>query len=1307
MIKRLTRLTGWLLLLLLVAAALLTLAGRWLLPSISQHRAVVEGLLTSQLGAPVSLAGVSGRWRGYGPEITLTDLRLHNREGGTRLRLARVTANLHLLDSLQAGQLMPRELTIDQLRILVQRKLDRSLVVAGLEGVEGSASDAGLTLLGLPFRVHVSDAQVRFEDLTGTFGPQQLDGIDLNILGDEERMQISARLSPRYGGLRVDGELKGDPTRVAGWSGELYLQGKQIDLARLFSGPLPGQVQIRQGLADTRLWSHWQSGRLKRIRGESRIQGAILARGERGFAFDELKGRYRWQRHNGDWRLDMDRLSFRRDGRRWEGLSDATLRYRGQGRQQELAIRINRAIIQDIAHIIRFMPPSDDVVEFLEEVEPRGDIAELTVLLKEQDGQPSWFLGGRIKRLATNDAGPLPALSNLGGEIAIHPNQGSLVLQESDGTIDFTNLFRDPIAFDAISGLVEWQIDEQEQITIASRDLYAANRDIETRSRFELILPADDNESAHLDLQSDFSNGDGKQVSPYLPTTIMGPATVAWLDEALVDGRVRDGVCLLRGPLDDFPFREGGKGRFEVSFFVEDGVLAFQPDWPPIEQLDAEVRFVDNRFEAIASDGRFFGHQILNARAAIGSLFPVAPLTIRGSTSGSLARGLDLLRESPLKGRFEEPLQGIEGEGWSRVDIDLAIPLGAGEFSTEGTIYLVNNRINLQPWEVDLHEVKGKLRFTEQGMQASTLHANLQGYPVRGEIGNSPTHEGYTLIHASADLPAQQLVKRYPMLEPLGLSGQGKWDLDIHLPPMDPEKGGAAHIHVASDLKGVAIDLPPPLGKLPQQALALGVELEVQDQGLTNLRLHYADRMDAAVRFAAAGDGADREIPEIAALELAIGEADLLGDAPGEGGLRLRARSGPLDLTPWLEDLSRQGAGLEFPPLSMAHLVIPELRWGEHSLDDLVLRIDNEAGSQGWQGEIRSRQISGRFRYPHHPQDGLAEIELEKLALELGAGEAGEGTDPAGVEADQQQEPKGGEEGPSLAAMDPRSLPAFDIHAEQLLINQVEVGSLEAKIVRTGEGLELTSMTLGDEQHRISGSGSWHQLGDGRQRSEFELLFESESLAELLTRLDLAKALQGAPTRIEGRLAWPDAPYRATAGTLEGALSIAIEQGSAPEMDPGLGRMFGLLNITALQRRLTLDFSDIFGEGFSFDSIEGEIGLAQGKASSDNLLIEGPAARIEISGTADLDQQTLDQQVTVSGKISSALPIAGTLTGGPAVGAALLIAQHLLGDKMDRISAAEYQITGPWDTPLVERINQPPPPTAPEEPFHGFDPLEQ
>ena len=109
-----------------------------------------------------------------------------------------------------------------------------------------------------------------------------------------------------------------------------------------------------------------------------------------------------------------------------------------------------------------------------------------------------------------------------------------------------------------------------------------------------------------------------------------------------------------------------------------------------------------------------------------------------------------------------------------------------------------------------------------------------------------------------------------------------------------------------------------------------------------------------------------------------------------------------------------------------------------------------------------------------------------------------------------------------------------------------------------------------------------------------------------------------------------------------------------------MGRMIGLFNVQNLMRRLSLDFSDLFQSGTGFDQITGEFTFKQGQAYTDNLTIEAPAARIQVQGRTGLKERDYEQRVTVTPRFGGALPIAGVLAGGPAVGAAVLLAERLL-----------------------------------------------
>ena len=181
------------------------------------------------------------------------------------------------------------------------------------------------------------------------------------------------------------------------------------------------------------------------------------------------------------------------------------------------------------------------------------------------------------------------------------------------------------------------------------------------------------------------------------------------------------------------------------------------------------------------------------------------------------------------------------------------------------------------------------------------------------------------------------------------------------------------------------------------------------------------------------------------------------------------------------------------------------------------------------------------------------------------------------------------------------------------------------------------------------------------------------------------------PTRLDFKLSWPGAPNQFAAGSLQGDVNVTLGKGGLPNIDPGLGRVLGLLDLDTLWRRLNLDFSDLFGEGLAYDSVTGHLRLDQGQVLTEGLLIDAVPARIVISGRAGLLQHDLDQIVTVIPHTTASLPIAGVLAGGPAVGAAVFVAQRLIGERVDSITATHYALKGSWQLPKIDKIAEIPP----------------
>ena len=132
----------------------------------------------------------------------------------------------------------------------------------------------------------------------------------------------------------------------------------------------------------------------------------------------------------------------------------------------------------------------------------------------------------------------------------------------------------------------------------------------------------------------------------------------------------------------------------------------------------------------------------------------------------------------------------------------------------------------------------------------------------------------------------------------------------------------------------------------------------------------------------------------------------------------------------------------------------------------------------------------------------------------------------------------------------------------------------------------------------------------------------------------------------------------------------------------------GLLSISALPRRLALDFRDVFNRGLVFDEINADFVVVDGNAYTDNLKLTGPVAEVGVIGRTGLRDHDYRTQAVVTAEPGKVLPTVGVLLGGPAVAAALLIFTRIFKKPLKGIGRASYCVSGSWQEPMVERLSQ-------------------
>jgi uncharacterized protein YhdP len=266
--------------------------------------------------------------------------------------------------------------------------------------------------------------------------------------------------------------------------------------------------------------------------------------------------------------------------------------------------------------------------------------------------------------------------------------------------------------------------------------------------------------------------------------------------------------------------------------------------------------------------------------------------------------------------------------------------------------------------------------------------------------------------------------------------------------------------------------------------------------------------------------------------------------------------------------------------------------------------------------------------------------------------------------------------------------PEINIESDSYLLRGRDIGRLQLIAHPRGTDWQINKLALSNEAGRIDADGWWRVAGP-REQTKLDFVLDVKDAGAYLLRLGHPDAIKTGPTKINGKLEWAGAPSAFDYPTLGGAFRIETGPGRFTKIDPGVGKLLGVLSLQALPRRMALDFTDVFSEGFAFDQIVGDVTIQNGVMKTNELRLTGPAARVSVAGEADLAKET--QQLTVrvhpsmSGGVGAgtALLMLANPIVGAAVGVGSLLARQAMREPMEQMFSYEYQVTGSWSDPIV------------------------
>ncbi|GAA5076743.1 YhdP family protein [Lysobacter panacisoli] len=1240
----------------LVLVALVLAVASQVLPMAESNPQRIAAWLSERAGRPVTFDRVETAWTRRGPLLRLDNLRVG--EGTQEFTVG----DAEMLVSVYAG-LLPghafSELRLRGLDLTLERADDGRWKVRGLPGQEQPAQRDPLSALEGLGELQVIDGKLTV--IVPQLGVDaRIPRINLRLRVDGPRVRAGVRAWP---GTGVPGAATSPLDAVLDFDrrqgdGRAYVGARRADLSAWAALAQVAGVGAESGQGRAEAWADLRGHRITRVTADVALdqvglRGAALAGSTiPRVAFSHVEALARWQAIDGGWRADAPKLRIDSVGltQKLDGLAVA-----GGNRYALRADRIDAGPLLAAAALSDRLAPG--LRAWLHNTRPRVALQRIDV---------AGVRGGAVRAHARIDSfgfeavGNAPGLSGLAGEF--------------DGDADGFNLQLDPkspMRFDWPSGFgVSHTVNLEGAVAgwregagwrIGTPALRVKGQGFGVHARGGLWWQGDGTRP-WIDIAAAIDETPLPVAKGFWIRHLMPPRVVDWLDNALVGGHLRDGRAVISGDLDNWPFRNHD-GLFDARARLDGAVIKFQPEWPAVDALDADIAFVADGF-TVEGRGRLAGVGIERVRAGIDH-YRGGALTVEAQGAGDAMQLVQLLRESPLQKEHADTLKNVVANGPAKVGFRMNMPLHPNAVTTiAGDVELKDAKLADPRWKLAFDQVNGRAEYARGGFRAEGLKVRHEGQPgsLSLRAGNDFVRDKGNVFEAGLDaqMSAPELLDRAPELAWLKphVSGRSAWTVGIAIPKTAPGRTAPTLLQLQTNLVGTALDLPAPLRKPAGDSLATSVETPLP-MGSGDVRVNLGNLIAVRARSQNGQTG----------IRLALGSSRV-DDLPPARGLVATGRAMSLDAIDWI-GLLHGGSGDGLP----------------------LQRIDVTAQ--------RLNLLGGVFPETHlvvvpAPQ-GATAVQVEGAALQ-GAVlvPAAEGAAIAGrFERMHWRAPR--RAGASTAAapdaapvvvedpFNPAKIPPLTIDIADLRVADARMGEAKMRTHPTATGMRIEQVQMRGERQRIDVSGDWNGRGES-SRTALDVRIDSDDLGQLLSGFGMGQQLAGGVGTMHFDASWAGSPAAFNVASLDGTLDAKIRDGRLLEVEPGAGRVLGLLSLAQLPRRLMLDFRDFFSKGFAFNEAGGTVRFAGGTAHSDNLSIDGPAAAIMIRGSANLRAQSFDQTIEVRPKAGNLLTVAGAIAGGP-VGAAIgAAANAVLQKPLGEMASRTYRVTGPWKEPKVEVV---------------------
>ncbi len=859
------------------------------------------------------------------------------------------------------------------------------------------------------------------------------------------------------------------------------------------------------------------------------------------------------------------------------------------------------------------------------------------------------------------DCARYPSFSNASGAITLNDKQGKAIIQSSALDINDKRYYDQQLSLNNLALVMNWETaDEGLVFNVDNFHASVLNTPIKAQAKFHF----QNNKSLpDVDLLFQLDQSSSATILALLPMNHMDKDLTTWLKSAINQGEHLGTTAVLRGNLSDFPF-DNGEGTFEVYSEIDHMHFDYHPGWPAIEDLKASLHFRNRALFISAERGHLLDGQLIDADAVIPDLFTKMPeLIVDTKLVSTLSQGMKVVAQSPLPQALIKTLDPLTFQGDMALSLGLEVPLSSQStvpVKVRGLIEVSDASVALKESPHNITKLKGDVSFTQDSVTAQNLSGVLFDTPAQFSIESviTPLESEITLT-AIGNIKVSKVQTLLNLPELKHVRGESDYAATLRI---SPQHTNQATLTLSSSLKGIMIDAPAPLAKTEEDINPIELKMYLEPNQLLRVAGKFGDNMSLAYSL-----GLRDQQWHSKGGHLHFGEKRVAKFREDQI-LLIDGNLPSVDYLQWKTFLTSSGLFASGDQATKLEPLI-ELDIGSFSL--YGAEFENQRVEARWDAMLSQwnllfdgQTLKGQIIVPKNDANAVV-VDLQKVLL-----------------------PKKLAQSDFTMSKVP-SLQVIDIKIKEFTWGNKSFSDIQARLEPSWKGYFIPNVSAKLKDTEITLSGNWDYLATVSKISA-QGKMTTKNISQTLSALGLKGTVQKAKGTLDFSLAWNGSPFDIDFASLGGLADFSLKEGTIVGMNPGIGRVLGLLNLDNVKRRLNLDFSDVTKKGFAFDELSGKFQFGKGKVSSNKVILNGPSAKIEAFGQADLANQGLDGEMVVMPNVTGSLPVAAAIAAGnPAVGAAVWVVDKLFGNKIQQIHRMRYKVLGTWASPKVDEVPVP------------------